>query len=124
MALAVWPASLPQVPLIPQGSSAPYQPPVETQMEDGPARARRSATATWTAISYQYLVTAAQFAVFEAFVRDTLQHGAAQFMIPIWRPGARLPLPMRRARISGGSPSWRPVGPKVIVTLPLSILDF
>jgi hypothetical protein len=124
MALASWPSGLPQVPNLPAGSTAPYQAPVETEMEDGPARARRSTTSTWTAISYQYLMTAAQYAVFEAFVRDTLQHGTAQFMIPIWRPGARLPLPQRRARISGGLPSWAPFGPKVMVTLPLSILDF
>lgn len=124
MALATWPTGLPQVPVNPQGSTAPYQPPVETEMEDGPARARRSSTSTWSAITYTYLMSAAQFAVYEAFVRDTLQHGAARFVIPIWRPGARFPLPLRTARIVGGLPSWRPVGPNVMVTLPLSILDF
>lgn len=124
MALTTWPTGLPQVPVNPTGSTAPYQAPVETEMEDGPSRARSSSTVTLSTVSYSYLMTAAQFAVFEGFVRDTLRHGAARFVMPIWRPGARFPLPLRTVRISGGVPSWRPVGPNVMVTLPLSVLDF
>lgn len=124
MALPVWPASLPQIPLVPGGSNSPYQAPAETEMEDGPPRSRETATATWSAISYVYVLSAVQFSVFEAFARDTLAKGSARFMIPRWRPGASAPLPLRQARIPGGVYSWRPSGPRVIVTLPLSILDF
>ncbi|GBU17215.1 MULTISPECIES: hypothetical protein [Methylobacterium] len=124
MAVPTWPASLPQIPLVPGGSSTPWQAPTETEMEEGPARARRSSTSTWTTIAYAYVMTAAQFATFEAFVRDTLGHGAGRFMIPRWRPGATTPLPLKLARIPGGLPSWRPSGPNVIVTVPLAILDF
>lgn len=124
MALATWPSSLPQVPLTPSGSTVPYQAPLETDMEDGPARARRQASSTWSGLTFSYIMSAAQFAVFESFVRDTLRHGSARFVMPVWRPGARLPLPQRTVRITGGLPSWRPVGPNVVVTLPLSILDY
>ena len=122
--LSIWPALLPQIPLLPQGSQAPFQAPIETEMEVGPPRAGGAATATWTAVTFAYCMTAAQFAIYEVFVRDTLKHGSARFMIPAWRPGAYAPLPQKIARIAGGQPSWKPTGSHVIVTLPLSILDY
>lgn len=124
MPLPVWPAGLPQVPLAGAGSQAPFQAPTETEMEDGPPRARRTATASWTAISVRYVMDAGQFAVLEAFVRDTLGHGAGRFLIPRWRPGATAPLPLKQARIPGGVYAWQASGPRVFVTLPLSILDY
>lgn len=124
MALPQWPAELPQIPRVSSGSTAPYQAPLETEMEDGPPRARRTATATWSALTVEYVMEAWQFATFEWFVRDHLSHGTGRFLMPMWRPGATQPLPLKTARITGGVPSWRPVGTKVFVTLPISVLDY
>lgn len=124
MSVPIWPAGLPTLPMQGPQVAEMYEPPAETEMEDGTIRARRRTAANWTKLTLSYMMTADQFQVFQVFVRDTLQHGSQRFMMPMWRPGATLPLPSKLTRIAGGQPTWRPAGKRVVVTLPVAVQDY
>ena len=73
----VWPASLPQAPLV-AGWGEPGGPNViRTPMDKGPAKQRRR-SAKPRPMSVSFMMTAAQLATFETFVNDTLR-GTARF---------------------------------------------
>ncbi|WP_230531125.1 hypothetical protein [Microvirga roseola] len=124
MALPVWPASLPVVPLRDgTGPASLYDPPIETEMEDGPRRMRRRSTTTWATVAVRFKLTNDQFATFQAFVRDTLDHGASRFTMPVWKPGATLPLPDKTVQLIG-DPQMQTLGPFNFVALQLCVLDY
>lgn len=124
MALPSWPASLPVRPLRDgTGPVSLFDPPIETEMEDGPRRMRRRSTTTWATVSLRFKMTNAQFATFQAFVRDTLNHGASRFTMPVWKPGATLPLPEKTVQLAG-DPQMQTLGPVNLVGLTLRVLDY
>lgn len=124
MVLPVWPASLPVVPL--RDGTGPvnlYDPPIETEMEDGPRRMRRRSTTTWATINVRFKLTNAQFATFQTFLRDTLDHGASKFTMPTWKPGATLPLPEKTVQLIG-DPQMQTLGPVNFVAMTLRVRDY
>lgn len=56
---------------------------MRTEMEVGPARQRRIATAMPTNVSFTIYLNRKGLAVFEAWYKHTLQNGAAWFSMPI-----------------------------------------
>lgn len=123
MTLPAWPVSLPTIPLLAgTGIESLHEPTTDTEVEDGPARAERTSTATWATIAGRFKLTGSQFATYQAFVRDTLGHGASRFTMPVWKPGATAPLPVRTVRIVGASFDTR--GPYTFLTLQLRVRDY
>ncbi len=124
MAYPLWPTTLPVIPLRDgSGPESLFQPPIETEMEDGPRRARRSSSTTWAIVNLRFRMTNAQFAVFQAFVRDTLNHGASRFTMPVWRPGATLPFPSKTVRLKD-HPSIQALGSFNLVGMTLFVRDY
>lgn len=124
MTLPVWPVTLPSIPILNgSGIDALHDDPIETEMEDGEPRARRRSTTTWARISLRFKMTNAQFLVFQAFVRDTLEHRSSRFTMPVWKPGATLPLPQKTVRLAD-KPAIEAMGNINFVTLPLGVLEY
>ena len=123
MTLPAWPDSLPSWPGVEgTGPQDLHQAPVRTETEDGPGRARRAATATWSTVSQRFKLDHAQFATWQAFDRDTLDHGSSHFTMPVWKPGATAPLPIYRVSMLGSTLERR--GSYMYLTLNLSVLDY
>lgn len=100
-----WPVGVPYLPERDSYQIAePYQPPISTSMEDGPNRMRRRSVTTISRVQMTIVMTDAQFQTFKAWVRDTLSHGASQFTMPVWSPGADVDaLPSRYCSLDGGT---------------------
>lgn len=78
--MATWPNTLPQ-PLASGYSIQPQQAFIRTDMDQGPARQRRRFTTTPSSYDVQWLMTEAEFAIFESWYRDEADDGAAWFTI-------------------------------------------
>ncbi|WP_245296444.1 hypothetical protein [Methylorubrum extorquens] len=81
------------------GTEQLYIPPQETQFDDGPSRMRRRSLFDETPRSITLKLTRAQFVVFRAFVRDTLNCGARRFTASVRQPDGHLG--QRTCRIKG-----------------------
>jgi len=79
MTNAVWPASLPQEPLVEGFNERAPDTVIRTQMEAGPPRARRRFTAGIRHIECQVRLTPARVETLDAFFRATLAGGALPF---------------------------------------------
>lgn len=122
MALPEWPAGFPQRPDNEEDLIGDlYQEPIRTEMEDGPVRARRRSTTTWSTLNPLYAFNPSQFPAFQTFVRDTLNHGASAFTMPVWKPGVGL---MTKTVKLAGPIAIRQTFAKVFVRLPLSVRDY
>lgn len=123
MAIPSWPSTLP--PPIGQvgnlGTEQLYIPPSETQFDDGPSRARRRSLFDETPRSITLKLTRAQFVIFRAFVRDTLNCGARRFTAPVRQPDGRLG--QRTCRIRGAV-SETDQGPTSTVAFTLIVQDW
>ena len=73
----VWPASLPQAPLVAGWGESGGPNIIRTPMDKGPAKQRRR-SAKPRPMSVSFMMTAAQLATFETFVNDTIR-GTARF---------------------------------------------
>ena len=122
--LPALPASLEGWPLLEgTGPEDLHQAPVRTETEDGPGRARRVGTATWSTYNHRFPpLTHAQFGDWQVFVRDTLDHGSSRFTMPVWKPGATAPLPSRTVSLIGSALQHR--GSFTYLTLKLSVHDY
>lgn len=80
--MATWPTQLP-IPLIAGYALAPETSFVRTDMDAGPARHRRRFTAAPTSIQLSFLMTQAQFAIFEAWYSLRISDGADWFDAPM-----------------------------------------
>lgn len=124
MALPSWPAGFPVRPDASGANIGPlYQEPIRTDMEDGPGRARRRSTTTWSEVAFKYALTHAQWPAFQAFVRDTLNHGSSAFTMPVWKPGTTGTPTDRVVKLSGEI-QHEVTLPWVFVTLPLKVRDY
>jgi hypothetical protein len=82
MALAVWPATLPQIPLQ-DGNGLQAEPNrFEFQPDEGPAVRRRRYSAPLRRINWSLNLTAAQKTTFLTFYDATLGYGADRFTAP------------------------------------------
>lgn len=79
MANAVWPASLPQNPLLAGFTESPPNLTIRTPMEAGPPKLRRRATAGVRPLPLQVALTKAQVATLDAFYLTTLAGGSLPF---------------------------------------------
>lgn len=85
-----WPESLPQRPVRDGFSATPQSGVVETEMDAGLPKVRRRFTATYTDYSLTYIMTYAQFEIFEQFYNNSPTHetlpgvqgGVWRFYIP------------------------------------------
>lgn len=128
MALPTWPGSLPTRPLQ-QGTTTDslYQPPLETEMEDGPSRARRRSVSKYSEVTFRFVLTDAQFLTLKTFVQDTLAGGASWFTMPVWVQGAVEPFASKSVRIrsqNGGLKFDNNQAGYTYVTLPLIVRDY
>lgn len=102
-----WPGSLPQF-VLEQGydETLPDQS-IESQMETGPAKARRRFTTNVTKFQVQVAMDQTQASTFETFYSDTLEGGTLTFdwVHPITRVAKtfrfRKPVPKKRAVMAG-----------------------
>ncbi len=85
MPLPSWPATLPQLRGAQQsgGTDSLYEPPLVTEMEDGPPRQRRRKLYLETPLMMVLDLTPAQAETFRVFYRDTLNVGASPFTGPV-----------------------------------------
>lgn len=79
MADSIWPAGLPQHPLIRRARLNPEVWKLRTQMDAGPAKVRRRRTISIDRWSMSMVLTSAQLTTFRTFFHDTIQQGSAAF---------------------------------------------
>lgn len=79
MPIASWPASLPQKPLADGFSETSPDLVARTQMDTGPAKMRRRATAGVTQVKCAFRLTADQLATFRDFMHSDLQDRALPY---------------------------------------------
>ncbi|HLS19390.1 MAG TPA: hypothetical protein VK090_06235 [Paracoccaceae bacterium] len=79
MTIPVWPASLPQAPLVAGLTIGDDDAVLRTSMDAGPATRRNRFTAITQSAGASILLTGAQLATFNAFYRDTLHNGTFSF---------------------------------------------
>lgn len=79
MANAVWPAGLPQAPLVAQLVESFPDEVIRTPMEVGPAKVRRRLAAGVTPVQVELALSRSQAATFRAFFRDACESGALPF---------------------------------------------
>ncbi|MBY0259600.1 hypothetical protein [Methylobacterium sp.] len=120
MANPFWPSDLP-VPIGQVGSLGTdqlYDPPQETQFDDGPSRTRRRRLYDETPRKIVLRLTRPQFVTFRGFVRDTLNMGARRFSSQVRLPDGRLG--MRTCRIVGAV-AEQDLGPVSVVSFTLMV---
>lgn len=122
--MVVWPAGLP-IEVVQDGTGIVRltQSPIRTDMEDGPGRARRRSLATWSEVNLRLCFSHSDLAVFQAFHRDALSHGAVGFTMPVWKPGLTAPYPVKTVRLLE-DPQVEATIPWTFVTLPLLVRDY
>jgi hypothetical protein len=91
-------------------------------MDDGPARARRKKLYTETPIEITLILTHAQVATLQAFLRDTLGHGASRFTADVRTANATLA--NRVCRIAEGKVSMSEVTTRRRVSFTLIVRDW
>lgn len=79
MADSIWPAGLPQHPLIRRARLNPEVWKLRTQMDAGPAKVRRRRTISIDRWSMSMVLTTAQLVTFRTFFHDTIEQGSAAF---------------------------------------------
>jgi len=79
MAIAVWPADLPQEVLFDGYKERPAKVLLRTPMDAGPAKVRRRTTAGIRNIQFVVEMTRAQAVIFETWYRDILKDGSLAF---------------------------------------------
>lgn len=79
-----WPVTVRHKPLAGTPQIAPFRAPLTTDMEDGPQRRRRSTTKNIATIAMHIPMTASEYSIFSAWVRDTLVDGVLDFTMPVW----------------------------------------
>ncbi|HZJ62351.1 MAG TPA: hypothetical protein VFD36_02440 [Kofleriaceae bacterium] len=77
--MAVWPASLPEIPLVAGFSESPPNTLIRTQMDAGPARVRPRYTGGPRPMKAAISCTAAQVETFDVFLLTTLLQGSQKF---------------------------------------------
>jgi hypothetical protein len=122
--MVAWPAGL-LIEVVQEGTGIVRltQSPIRTDMEDGPGRSRRRSTTTWSEVNVRLCFSHADFLVFQAFHRDTLDHGAFRFTMPVWKPGLSAPYPEKTVRLIE-DPQIEATIPWTYVTLPLLVRDY
>ncbi len=122
--MASWPANFPTEPALEgTGIGLLNQAPIRTEMEDGPGRARRRSTTTWSEVDLRFPFEPFLFPSFQAFLRDTLDHGAASWTMRVWKPGLSAPYPEKTVRLRE-DPTYEITVPYVFVTLPLLVRGY
>lgn len=115
MAIAEWPAELPQTPLVDGYSDVPQDSVIRVNMT-GLTKQRNRYTAVLRDVSESYLLEKDQMEIFEDFFRSTLKNGSLDFIKTEPKSGQQ-----RVYRFSGVySDEYNGVQYKV--TLPLEIL--
>jgi hypothetical protein len=72
----------------------------------------------------RFKLTNAQWAIFQDFNRDTLNHGASRFTMPVWRPDATAPYPTKTVEMTA-QPASEIIPPDhVFVSLSLRVRDY
>lgn len=122
--MATWPGGLP-IEVVQEGTGIVRltPSPLRTEMEDGPGRARRRSTTTWSEVNVRLKFTHAEFLVFQAFHRDTLSHGASRFTMRVWKPGVPAPYPEKTVMLMD-DPQVDDAIAWVYITLPLKVRDY
>lgn len=119
-----WPVGFPFEPTLEgTGIGKLTQTPIRTEMEDGNRVARRRSTTTWSEVTLRLPFTVDLFDDFQVFLRDTLNHGASRWTMPVWKPGLALPYPVKTVFLIE-DPSYENTIPWVFVTLPLLVRDY
>lgn len=77
--MAVWPATLPQVPLLDGNGLQPVANFVEFSPDVGPPMRRQRTTLAQHVIGWSFNLTAAQVATFRTFFHTTIKGGADSF---------------------------------------------
>lgn len=124
MAIPVWPASLPQIPLLEGLTVEELAPDVQrTEFDDGPARIRRRGFFDRAIVGHRYRMSAAEFTTFQAFFRDDLATGARRFTMPIFKPHPTTPLRNRTVQLAA-KPAVEMRGTYVFVSLSLTVWGY
>ncbi len=79
--MVAWPATLPQTPLIGGYKETVPDLALRTQMDTGPAKVRRRATAGVRPFQWPAILTTAQVATLDTFYVTTLNSGALPFTV-------------------------------------------
>lgn len=77
-----WPTSLPALPLAESYGETQAVTVIRTEMETGPAKARRRTTAGVSLLNLSYILSRAEAATLEEFFENELAGGALQFSFP------------------------------------------
>lgn len=122
--MIVWPVQLP-LEYVQEGTGIGRltQSPIRTEMEDGVRRARRRSVTTWSEVTVRLCFSHEQFLIFQAFHRDTLDHGASKFRMRVWKPGLSAPYPEKTVMLIEDPKSDTAI-PWAYVTLPLLVRDY
>jgi hypothetical protein len=122
MALPSWPDGVPTTARDGWQMSAMFLAPLATQMDGGNQRTRAQPGNNVASITYPLSpMTDAQYAIFETFMRTTLNNGASRWTMPVLT-GTGTYLTKTVQFDSGKPPSADRSGGFVNVTLPLRIL--
>lgn len=100
--------------------------PLVTAMEDGFQRQRRRSTVQLAEVTLRFRLDGAQYQTLVQFLRDTLNHGAQRFEMPVWKPGGTVPPTTRTVQLVGGLAAvrWETTGNVHFASLPLSVRDY
>lgn len=102
----LWPASLPQSPLLDGWQETLPDNTLRTEMEQGPAKLRRRSTAASGRMNVQFLLSTADCALLDTFYSDTLTGGVKVFQMPHPRRSTpvscRFTAPPEYAAVNGG----------------------
>ena len=118
--VAVWPAGLPQSPLLDGFREAKADGRRFSSTDTGPGKVFRKTSTKADGLNLSFLMTAAQRVTFETFYSTTLNEGALPFDFPDYRSAGTLLL---RFRVSD-SYNWTTpdAGVHYLVRLPLEVL--
>ncbi len=75
----LWPATLPQEPLVDGFSGTIQDTLIRTSMDAGPEKTRRRFTAASEYYTVSWVMTDAQFTTFRSFFKDTIADGSIEF---------------------------------------------
>ncbi len=122
--MASWPLNFPTEPTLEgTGIGKLNQSPLRTEMEDGPFRARRRSTTTWSEVNLRLPFTHDLFDDFQVFLRDTINHGAGSWTMRVWKPGLAVPYPEKTVKLRD-DPTYETTIPFIFVTLPLLVRSY
>lgn len=93
MTMPIWPAGLPQAPLVNQYQETLADTAIRTKMDQGPAKTRQRTTAGTTDIVVSYLLSRAQTQLLDDFFLTELGGGSLGFTYP--HPRREVPVTAR-----------------------------